>query len=191
MEVNSKTYRNRMIVIVVILIVSTIFGTGIEKRMKKNADYIDQLVETIQSIPAEEYEQKIKEKNLDRELSAYESKEKALKITKEWQDFYQPIYSHNELYAISVFSISLSGALIGVMMYYIFTGWILNKVFSDLKLWMSILMRTLVLIILLLPMYYVLVVLGVVGQLPFVIYTLYKFIKTRKDENKDDVLEQK
>lgn len=191
MNLESNKYKNRMIAIVILLIISTILGTVAEKQVKKNADYIDNLVETIQSIPAEEYEEKVKQKELGEDISAYETKEKALEITQSWQEVYKPIYKYSEIYAVVVFSLAISGSMIGIMMYYIFTGWILHKIWPDIKLWMSILMRILVLIILLLPLFYILITLGLFGQLPFTIYTLYKYIKTKKAEDKDDVITEK
>ena len=191
MNLESNKYKNRMLVIIVLLIISIIMGTIAEKQVKKNSDYIDGLAETIQSIPAEEYEEKFKQKELDDDISSYETKEKALEIVQSWQNVYKPIFKYSEVYAIAVFSIAFSGSLIGIMMYFIFAGWILNKIWPDLKLWMSILMRILVFIILIFPLFYLFVTIGTFGQLPFIIYTLYKFIKTKHVEDKDDVIKEK
>ena len=79
----------------------------------------------------------------------------------------------------------------GIMMYFIFTGWILKKIWKDIKTWISILMRILILIILVQLLAYPLIIIGLVGQLPFVAYTLYKYIKLRKLEDKDDVIVEK
>ena len=52
-------------------------------------------------------------------------------------------------------------------------------------------MRILILIILVQLLAYPLILIGLVGQLPFVAYTLYKYIKLRKLEDKDDVIVEK
>ena len=191
MKLESNKYKNRILAIIILLVISTILGTVAEKQVKKNADYVDSLVATIQSIPAEEYEERVKQKEFGEDISAYETKEKALEITQNWQKMYHPIFKSSELYAVIVFSLAMSGTFIGIMMYYIFTGWILYKIWPDIKLWMSVLMRILVLIILLFPLFYVLVTIGLFGQLPFVIYTLYKYIKSKRAEDKDDVIVEK
>ena len=190
MNLESNRYKNRMIVIVVLLVISIVLGVIAEKQVKKNSDYIDGLAETIQSIPAEEFEEKAKEKEFGEDISSYESKEKALEIVQKWQEAYKPIFKYSEMYAIAVFSISFSVSLIGIMMYFIFAGWILNKIWPDLKLWMSILMRILVFIILIFPLFYLFVTIGTFGQLPFIIYTLYKFFKTKHVEDKGDVIKE-
>ena len=86
---------------------------------------------------------------------------------------------------------AITGSIIGVMMYFIFTGLIIKKVFPDLKIWMSILMRVLALILLIKMLFYVLITIGVLGQIPFILYTLYKFIKLKKVEDKDDIIKEK
>ena len=77
------------------------------------------------------------------------------------------------------------------MMYFILTGWIIQKKTPDIKKWLSIAMRILVLIILLPLLYIPLIIIGIFGQIPFAIYTLYKYIKTKKSEDKDDVIVEK
>jgi len=39
--------------------------------------------------------------------------------------------------------------------------------------------------------FYTLITIGVFGQLPFVAYTLYKYIKIKNAEDKDDVIKEK
>ena len=73
-------------------------------------------------------------------------------------------------------------------MYFIFTNWIINKVFKDIKKWLSILMRILALVILLPIIGYVIIIVGLFGEIPFIVYTLYKYIKIKKSEDKDDVI---
>lgn len=190
MELKSRKYRNRLIVIIVLLIISIILGVIAEKINKKNAEYVDNLAETIQSIPAEEYDQKIKEKGIESELSGYETKEKALEIVQSWQNLYQPIFGHTELFAIIIHSFAMLGSMMGVMMYVIFTSWILNKIWPDMKKWMLILMPILVLILLIKLLFYIIIIVGIIGQIPFIIYTIIKFFKTKKEENKDDIIKE-
>ncbi len=188
----SKKYRNRLIIMCIILIVSTVLGIISERQVKKDADQIDKVVETIQSIPAEEYEEIVKtEDGREIDLSAYDKKEKALEIMQKIQGEYTEIFKYPENYVIIIFVFAITGSIIGVMMYFIFTGLIIKKVFPDLKIWMSILMRVLALILLIKMLFYVLITIGVLGQIPFILYTLYKFIKLKKVEDKDDIIKEK
>lgn len=195
MELKSNKYKIRLAIICVILIISTILGNIAEKEVKKYSDQVDKIAETIQSTPEEEYEKRIEEKKKNEsqngEKSKYLTKEEALENVKKWQVFYGQIFRFSETYVKIIFTIAISGLFIGIMMYYIFTGYILNKIWPDLKNWMSVIMRIAVYLLLFRIIYQVTTTVGVFGQLPFVIYTLYKFIKTRKEENKDDMIKEK
>ena len=52
-------------------------------------------------------------------------------------------------------------------------------------------MRILAFIILFYVLYYILILIGIYGQIPFIIYTIYKYIKLKKSEDKDDVIQTK
>lgn len=188
----SKKYKNRLIIMCIILIVSVVLGIISERQVKKDADQIDKVIEIIQSTPAEEYEEIIKsedEKEVD--LSAYDKKEKALEVMQKIQGEYTEIFKYPENYVIIIFIFAIAGSIIGVMMYFIFTGWIIKKVFPNLKVWMSILMRILALILLIKLLFYILITIGVLGQVPFLAYTLYEFVKNKKVEDKDDIIKEK
>lgn len=193
MELKSNKYKKRLAIICVILIISSILGNIAEKEVKKYSDQVDKVAETIQATPEEEYEKRIEEKkeNEGANISTYLTKEEALENVKKWQDFYGQIFRFSEIYVKIIFTIAISGSIIGIMIYYIFTGYILNKIWPDMKSWMSITMRILVFILLFKFIYQIITTIGVFGQLPFVIYTFYKFIKTRREENKDDMIKEK
>lgn len=190
MELESKKYRNRMIAIIVILIISTILGTIAEKEIRKKSQELDNTVEIIRATTEEEYEKtrETKKANTGKE---YPTKENLLTTLGQVQDYYHAIIDRQEAVGILAFAIAFSGTFIGIMMYFIFTGWILKKIWKDIKTWMSVLMRILILIILIQFLAYPLIIIGLVGQLPFVAYTLYKYIKTKKLEDKDDVIVEK
>ena len=76
-------------------------------------------------------------------------------------------------------------------MYFDFTKWIINKIWKDIKKWLSILMRILALIILIPILIYVIIIVGIFGQIPLIVYTIYKYIKIKKTEDKDDIIEEK
>lgn len=183
MELESKKYQKRMIAIIVILIISTILGT-IE--IRKKSQELDSTVETIRATSEEEYEKYIEEK-MAQTGKEYPTKEKLLSTLSEVQDY----IDRQEVVGILAFTIAFSGTFMGIMMYFIFTGWILKKIWKDIKTWISVLMRILILIILVQLLAYPLILIGLVGQLPFVAYTLYKYIKLRKLEDKDDVIIEK
>lgn len=191
MELKSKKYKTRIIIIGVILIISTILGTISEKQCKKYYDETNKIIEIIQSIPEEEYSEKIKERNIDTNQEAYSTKEKALETMENVRSFYERLFKYSEFHAVLIFAVAFSGTIIGFMMFFIFTGWILCKILPGMVKWLSILMRILILIIVFPIAFYVLGFIGVIGQLPFIIYTLYKYIKTKKAEDKDDVIIEK
>lgn len=188
----SKKYKNRLIIMCIILLISVVLGIISEKQVKRDADQIDKVVQTIQSIPEEEYEEAIKTENIEgKDISTFDRKEKALEVMQKIQKEYTEIFKYPENYVIIIFVFAITGSIIGVMMYFIFTGWILKKIFPELQLWMSILMRILTLILLIKVLFYILVTVGVLGQIPFIVYTIYKFIKIKKEENKDDIIKDK
>lgn len=190
MELESKKYQKRMIAIVVILIISTILGTIAEKEIRKKSQELDSTVETIRATSEEEYE-KSREEKTAKTGKEYPTKEKLLSTLSEVQDYYHTFIDRQESIGILAFSIAFSGTFMGIMMYFIFTGWVLKKIWKDIKTWISVLMRILILIILVQLLAYPLILIGLVGQLPFVAYTLYKYIKVRKLEDKDDVIVEK
>ena len=191
MELESKKYKNRIIVNIIILIFSVILGVGAERQCKEYYDQTNKIIETIQATPEEEYEKRVQEGKFGSKNEAYETKEKALKTMETIRNFYERLFKYSELYAVTVLSLAVSGTAIGIMMYFIFTGWILHKIWPDMIKWLSILMRILALIILIPILFYIIVIIGVLGQLPFIIYILYKYIKTKKTEDKDDIIAEK
>ncbi len=190
MELEAKKYQNRMIAIIVILIISTILGTIAEKEIRKKSQELDSTVETIRATTEEEYEKAREEKTANTGME-YPTKEKLLTTLGEIQDYYHAIIDRQEVVGILAFTIAFSGTFMGIMIYFIFTGWGIKKIWKDIKTWMSVLMRILILVILVQLLAYPLIIIGLVGQLPFVAYTLYKYIKSRKLEDKDDVIIEK
>ena len=146
MELESKKYQKRMIAIIVILIISTILGTIAEKEIRKKAQELDSTVEIIRATTEEEYEKTRAEKTASTGVE-YPTKEKLLTTLGEIQDYYHAIIDRQEVVGILAFTIAFSGTFMGIMMYFIFTGWALKKIWKDIKTWISVLMRVLILVI--------------------------------------------
>lgn len=190
MNLESTKYKKRLIVMLVILIVAAIIANASQKIISEKATEIDETVEILQAIPSEEYAQRLEElKGSGQEL--YESKEDALQSIQETQETYNSIVKYPKIAQIILITLSYSGPMIAIMMYFILTGWIIQKKTPDIKKWLSIAMRVLVLIILLPLLIYAIIIVGIFGQIPFAVYTLYKYIKTKKSEEKDDVIVEK
>ena len=139
MELESKKYKIRMIIIIVVLAFSIVLGVGAEKQCKEYYDQANKIIEIIQSIPEEEYAERIQEEKIDSSQDEYATKEKALKTMESIRAFYERLFKYSELYAVAVLSIAVSGTIIGFMMYFVFTGWILHKIWPDMAKWLSIL----------------------------------------------------
>lgn len=194
MELESNKYKNRLIIIAVILLISVILGTIAEKSLKGEAEQVDKIVEAIQGTTEEAYNAVIEEKKAAGEdVSKAVTKEKALSTFQEIQKFYDNIYKNSESAVILMFTFAMSGSIIAIMMYFLLFGWVIKRVWPDIKTWLSVIMRLLILIIAIpIPaVYYILITIGVFGQIPYVAFTLYKYIKTKKAEDKDDVIIEK
>lgn len=194
MELESMKYKNRLIIIAVILLISVILGTIAEKSVKDEARQVDEIVEVIQGTTEEEYNEVMQEKeNSGENVSKTATKQEALNTFQEIQKFYDNIYKNSESAVILMFAFAISGSIIAIMMYFLFFGWIIKRVWPDIKKWLSVFMRILILIIAIpIPaVYYILITIGVFGQIPYVAFTLYKYIKTKKTEDKDDVIIEK
>lgn len=194
MELESMKYKNRLIIIAVILLISVILGTIAEKSVKDEARQVDEIVEVIQGTTEEEYNAVMQEKeNSGENASKTATKQEALNTFQEIQKFYDNIYKNSESAVILMFTFAISGSIIAIMMYFLFFGWIIKRVWPDIKKWLSVFMRILILIIAIpIPaVYYILITIGVFGQIPYVAFTLYKYIKTKKTEDKDDVIIEK
>lgn len=194
MELESMKYKNRLIIIAVILLISVILGTIAEKSVKDEARQVDEIVEVIQGTTEEEYNEVMQEKeNSGENVSKTATKQEALNTFQEIQKFYDNIYKNSESAVILMFAFAISGSIIAIMMYFLFFGWIIKRVWPDIKKWLSVFMRILILIIAIpIPaVYYILITIGVFGQIPYVAFTLYKYIKTKKTEDTDDVIIEK
>lgn len=202
MELESNKYKKRLIIICIIMIISIILGQVAKTQTKKESDYFQNLVEIIQATPEEEYNNAIEESSEnetteDQNATGEETenqhytKAEALQIAQTISDEYMRIFKYPDAVVTILFTLALSGSIIGIMMYFIFTGWILNKIWPDIKKWLSVLMRILAFIILFYVLYYILILIGIYGQIPFIIYTIYKYIKLKKSEDKDDVIQTK
>lgn len=193
MSVELKKYRNRIVIMVVIFIISLILGVISTNITRNYYGQVQNLIEVIQSSSEEEYNKRIQERAASegKDVSEYATKEQALEIAYSMAEPYEKIFQYSDLSVITMFTLSISGPFIGIMMYFIFTGWAINKIWKDIKKWLSVLMRILALVILAYVVAYPLVAVGVFGQIPFIIYTVYKFIRTKKSEEKDDVIKTK
>lgn len=190
MNLESTKYKKRLIIMLVILIVAAIIANASQKIISEKATEIDETVEILQAIPSEEYAKRLEElKGSGQEL--YKSKEDALQRIQETQETYNSIVKYPKIAQIILIALSYSGPMIAIMMYFILTGWIIQKKTPDIKKWLSIAMRVIVLIILLPLLIYAIIIVGILGQIPFAVYTLYKYIKTKKSEDKDDVIVEK
>lgn len=186
MELKSNKYKVRLIAIAVIIVLSIILGVVVEKQVLSYSKQVDQVVSAIQAIPEDEYNERVAEKN--EEGAAGYNKAQALDIMQKIQSQYSMIFEYPEPVVIFIFILAISGPVIGVMMYFIITGMILKKAWPELNKWLSIALRIVILLLLLRFLLYPLVTIGVLGQIPFIIYTIYKYIKLRNVENKDDII---
>lgn len=196
MELESNKYKKRLNIVIVLLIISTILATIVEIQLKKEAETIDKIVETIQGTTEEEFNENMKKRQENGQdiPDYYETKEKALSTMQKVQNRYSQIYEkYNKPTIILIETVGLLGSMIAIMMYFIDSDWIIKKVIPNIKKWLSITIRIAILIIMIpIPIIFIsLIIIGVFGQLPFVAYTLYKYIKTKKTEDKDDIIEEK
>lgn len=186
MELKSNKYKTRLIVIAVIIVLSIILGIIIEKQVLNYSKQVDQVVSAIQAIPEDEYNERVAEKN-EEGATGY-NKGQALEIMQKIQNQYSAIFEYPEPVVIFIFILAISGPAIGVMMYFIATEKILKKAWTELNKWLSIALRIVILFLLLRFLLYPLVTIGVLGQIPFIIYVIYKYIKLKNVEDKDDII---
>lgn len=186
MELKSKIYKTRLIAIAIIIILSIILGTIAEKQVLNYSNQVDKVIETIQAIPEEEYNERIAEKN-EKGLAGY-NKGQALEVMKKIQDQYSSIFRYPEPVVILIFVLAISGPVIGIMMYFILMGMILKKAWPNLNKGLSIALQIVILLAFLKFFLYILITIGVLSQIPFIIYNIYKYIKVKNAENKDDIL---
>lgn len=186
MELKSNKYKIRLIVIAIIVILSIALGIIIEKQVLEYSNQIDQVVEKIQAIPEDEYNDRVAEKD-EKGVAGY-NKEQALGVMQKIQSQYSSIFQYPEPVVIILFIFAISGPTIGIMMYFILMGKIIKKAWPDLKEWMSVALRIVILLAFFKFFLYILITLGVLGQIPFIIYNIIKFIKLKTVENKDDII---
>lgn len=187
MELQSIKYKRRLIILGIIIIISIFLGIFAKNKVKEYADQADIAIQNIQSIPEEELEKRATERNISKEELA-NNKQQSLKVMQAIQSQYNEIFKYPEGQVVIMFILAIAGPIIGVMLYFIFSGWIIKKLLPDLKRWLSILIRILLLIILIRYILFILITFGIIAQIPFIIYTLYKFIKLRNAENKNDIV---
>jgi len=192
MELESNKFKRRLIIIAIILIIGILLGELVNKTIKEEAQTVDKMVETIQSTTEEDYNKMVEKKKAEGN-GKYVTKEEALSNMQAVQDMYDSIYKNSEGVAIITFALAMSGSIMFIMMYCIFTNWLIYKVVPDIKKWLAIIIQILILIIIIpVPLIsYLAALIGVFGQLPFAAYTLYKYIKTKKAEDKDDIITEK
>ena len=180
MELKSNKYKTRLIVIAVIIVLSIILGIIVEKQVLNYSKQVDQVVSAIQAIPEDEYNERVAEKN-EEGATGY-NKGQALEIMQKIQNQYSAIFEYPEPVVIFIFILAISGPAIGA------TEKILKKAWTELNKWLSIALRIVILFLLLRFLLYPLVTIGVLGQIPFIIYVIYKYIKLKNVEDKDDII---
>ncbi len=192
MELESKKYKTRLIIMLVILIIASIIANITQQVVQKDSESIDETIQLVQSIPKEEYEEKLNQlKNTGADIELYKSKEDALEQMQKVQDTYDSITKYPRMVQVMLLTLSYSGPIIALVVYFILTGALIRKKLPDIKQWLSIIMRILVLIILSPILIFVFIVAGTFGQIPYAGYTLYKYIKTKKEENEGDIITDK
>ena len=192
MELESKKYKTRLIIMLVILIIASIIANITQQVVQKDSESIDETIQLVQSIPKEEYEEKLNQlKNTGADIELYKSKEDALEQMQKVQDTYDSITKYPRMVQVMLLTLSYSGPIIALVVYFILTGALIRKNLPEIKQWLSIIMRILVLIRLSPILIFVFIVAGTFGQIPYAAYTLYKYIKNQKEENEGDIITDK
>lgn len=199
MEPNtSKKYKKRLIIILVLIIIaaflSTFFGKVLYQSLQPTYEALDESIQTLQGTTDEEYQKIIEEKHPDvAEDSDLRDRQKTLDAFITVQDqIDSELYKYGEAGIAFAFYLAISGIFIGTMILVIMIVKIAKRLIKNLKEWLQIVIP--VIVILLLTVinlgYYLIFTtyLGMVCQIPFLIYNIYKYIKLKKEEDKDDII---
>ena len=173
----AKTYKIRCIVLFIFLLISILIAIPMKNILIEENNILNETIEFVESNDDE---------TVKTETTL--TKEEALDVLNKMKEYYSFIdeYSESTLYFSLI--LGMFGLLSGFMLYFILTDIILKKCLPDLKRWMSWLIR-IIICILLLPYIYVLIAaIGVFLCIPNFIYQIYKYIKLKNKENKDDII---
>lgn len=173
----SNIYKKRLIIIIAFLVISILLSIPVKNSLIKAKINIEETIEFVETHDEEEVK---KETQV--------SKEEALETLNKINDYYSFVDDNSDIILYTGLSIGLFGMLSGFMVYFIICGAVLKKYVPTLKSWMSWLLRIAVLIILLKVLYSPITIMGIIICIPNLIYTIYKYIKTKKEENKDDII---
>ena len=199
--VESKKYKIRLVIIIAIIVISAILGT-ITGKIAYDSLFptylvIEDSIETLQNTSDEDYLRVLKEKHPDLlDDNDMRSREELLDALIKIRDSAE---SRVISFGIGGMSASLylafSGIAFGTMLIVIIVRKMMYKIWNDLKLWITILIPILIVTLLFFisPTLYFLFFgyIGMFAQLPLLIYTAVKYRKTKKAEDKDDIIESK
>ncbi|MBR3152763.1 MAG: hypothetical protein IKF52_04070 [Clostridia bacterium] len=173
----SKVYFKRLIVIAVFIVLSLALAYPAKDTLIKEYNSIEDAIEFVEMND----EDKVKD---EMDLS----KEEALDYLNKLKNYYDFVDKNSEVILYLGLALGLFGVFSGFMIYFILTGLLLKKAFPDFKSWMSWLMRIIVLVLLFNFLYVPIGLLGLFLCVPNLIYHVYKYLKTRNIENKEDYI---
>ena len=197
----SKIYKRRLITILILIFIaaflSTLFGKIVYESLLPTYNALDESIQTLQATTDEDYKKIIKEQHPDvSKESDLNDRQKTLDAFLNLQEQADNnLFKYGEAGISVAFYFALSGIFIGTMILVIMIRTIMMKIWQDLKLWITIVFPVIFILLLLIiniGLYLIFTTyLGMIGQIPLLIYTIYKFIKLKKEEDKDDIIIRK
>lgn len=197
----SKLYKRRLITILILIFIaaflSTLFGKIVYESLLPTYNALDESIQTLQATTDEDYKKIIKEQHPDvSKESDLNDRQKTLDAFLNLQEQADNnLFKYGEAGISVAFYFALSGIFIGTMILVIMIRTIMMKIWQDLKLWITIVFPVIFILLLLIiniGLYLIFTTyLGMIGQIPLLIYTIYKFIKLKKEEDKDDIIIRK
>ena len=194
----SKTYKRRLITIAILIFIaaflSTFLGKIVSEALLPTSNALDESIQTLQSTTDEEYKKIIEEQHPDvSNDSDLNDRQKTLDAFLNLQEQADSnLFKYGEAGISLSFYIALSGIFIGTMILVMIIRAIMFKIWKDLKLWITIVFPVVFILLLLIINigFYLIYItyLGMIGQIPLLIYTIYKYIKLKKEEDKDDII---
>ena len=196
----SSKYKRRLTIIVVIILVSaflsTLFGKLLYDTLLPTYMAIEDAIDTLEVTSDEDYERVLREKHPDlvgEEIGNKEETLEALKLMRDQSNYI--IFRYGQGGVIASLYLAFSGIAIGTMILIIMIRKIMYKIWKDLKVWITIVAPTIIILLLLIIQPGVYLVfsgyLGMFAQIALLIYTIVKYIKNKKLEDKDDIIESK
>lgn len=175
----TSVYKKRVILFSVFLIISLLLAIPLQNSLIKSNNSVKDAINFVESNDDE----KVKEEtNMN--------KEDALESLKKIDEYYSFVENNSAMVLYIGLAYGLFGIFSGFIIYFIVTGLILKKFLPDLKSWMTWLLRILVLIILFTTIYLPISLMGMVLCIPYFVYNTYKYIKEKREENKDDIIKE-